>query len=91
MTGWAGVTSPNWRAKSACTSGARSWSGKNNTRWRHRAARTSATTASPSGRLRSRPRTSAPMLGEIALMSSPVANAMRTIVPQPGNGHNPSP
>ena len=32
ITGWAGVTSPNCRAKSACTSGARSWPGKNSTR-----------------------------------------------------------
>ena len=90
ITGWAGVTSPNCRPKSAWTSGARSWSGKNNTRCRHSAARTSATTLSPKGRERSRPRTSAPMLGEIALMSRPVVNAIGSIVPHPSDRHNPS-
>ena len=33
MTGCAGVTSPNCRAKSACCAGSRSWPGKNSTRW----------------------------------------------------------
>ena len=63
-TGCASVTSPNWRAKSACWAGVRAWSRKKMTWCVLSACRTAATTSGSSGTERSTPEISAPMIGE---------------------------
>ena len=90
ITGWAGRHLAELPGEVGLDVGARGpGRGRTAPGARPSAARTSATTASPSGRLRSRPCTSAPMTGEIALMSSPVVSAMASIVPQAPHCHNP--
>ena len=82
-TGWASVTWPNWRAKSACCSADSDWSRKKTTWCVLRACRTAATTSGPSGDEMSTPEISAPMVGERGCTLSEVVVDTEAIVPEP--------
>ena len=83
-TGWASVTSPNWRPKSACWSGESDWSRKKITWWALRAWRTAAVTGGANGTDRSMSRTSAPMVGERGCTLRLVARVTRALCPTMG-------
>jgi hypothetical protein len=72
--GWI-ESSPKRRANAICWSSVMSWSRSTMTSWRTNAAWIAANCASPSGRRRSTPRISAPMLPPMRTISMPVAAA----------------